>query len=338
MTLSAELSLQRGDGSADPIPRTNMLCPTNNILHTMISSLTIKVGQKTINQATDNYPYKAFLSTLLNFGMEAGASHLQSGGWALDRQGRFVNSWHIEADSAIEYDAGQLPRRQFFKNCPSGQNCNNYTTPWLTPQDKVNFQAQLFTDLEMCTAGFPPNAELSVHMKFGQKEFYMLANEEDAVVRPWLKLSNVRLLVPQATMSTEENHIFRGIWAKKPFRLNMRRTQVRTLHVAQGTLNFSQECSYKEDSGLPANLFMCLVKERAGNGQYDLNPFHLVRYEPAYHVTEMAVSVNGELIHKDLSAPATRNCCMTQFNQLMHVLGLSHMNQGAMFDYKGPVL
>lgn len=69
-------------GTADEVK----ISPANNLLHTLFSSLTIKInGIKIEHEA--NYAHKAFLTTVLNYGKDAKSSHLTSSYWIEDDMG-----------------------------------------------------------------------------------------------------------------------------------------------------------------------------------------------------------------------------------------------------------
>ena len=78
------LKLAMSDGA--PIKTTDDLFLVNNLAHSMIKQLTVRLNGTLINPHTDTYPYKAMFETILNYDREDGETLLRPQGWvnALD--------------------------------------------------------------------------------------------------------------------------------------------------------------------------------------------------------------------------------------------------------------
>ena len=58
--------------------------PVNNILHSMWQDVQVSLRGRTVSDPSNLYPYRAYLSTLLNYGEEVWKSRLLSEGWVSD--------------------------------------------------------------------------------------------------------------------------------------------------------------------------------------------------------------------------------------------------------------
>ena len=64
----------------------------NNLAHTIIKQITIRLNGTLISPQTDTYPYKAYFETLLNYNREDGDTLLKPQGWfnVLDRAAQWT--------------------------------------------------------------------------------------------------------------------------------------------------------------------------------------------------------------------------------------------------------
>jgi hypothetical protein len=72
---------------------------TNNLLHSLFSQCTVSLNGISITQASELYPYRSYLETILTYGSDAELSHLTNAFWYLDGG----DLLHYDPD--IAYDA-----------------------------------------------------------------------------------------------------------------------------------------------------------------------------------------------------------------------------------------
>ena len=53
----------------------------NNILHSLFSSVNVKLNNADVNPNSDYYPYKAYVANLLSYSDTAKSSWMQTFGW-----------------------------------------------------------------------------------------------------------------------------------------------------------------------------------------------------------------------------------------------------------------
>ena len=101
------LRLKKSDGSN--IAAVNKLWVTNNLAHTIIKQIDLRLNGTLISPQSDTYHYKAYLETLMNYVREEGETVLRPQGWfnALD----FPPEWTANnTDSATPHnDYRDLP-------------------------------------------------------------------------------------------------------------------------------------------------------------------------------------------------------------------------------------
>ncbi len=62
---------------------------SNNTLHTLFKAVTLQLGNQVVSHNNNDYPYRAYIETLLSFGDEAKKSYLQAEGYYPDTPGQF---------------------------------------------------------------------------------------------------------------------------------------------------------------------------------------------------------------------------------------------------------
>jgi len=66
------------------LPETDNTAVVKNLLHSLFSQCTIYLNGTQITQATELYPYRAYIETLVTYGNDAANSHLKMPFWLLD--------------------------------------------------------------------------------------------------------------------------------------------------------------------------------------------------------------------------------------------------------------
>jgi len=121
--LYVKVKIVNEDGS--DTEATDLVCPINNILHSLWSEVEIKISGKTVSLSNNCYPYKAYLQTLLSSSYGAKVSHLAAQGFRQDdgnvdsvsnnegatwRFSRFAGSTSMELEGPLNEDICQTNR------------------------------------------------------------------------------------------------------------------------------------------------------------------------------------------------------------------------------------
>jgi len=68
-------------GEGKDLDNKDFTAVTNNFFHSLFSQCNIKLNNVPIKQSGDVYEYRSYLETILNYGNDAGASHLTNSFW-----------------------------------------------------------------------------------------------------------------------------------------------------------------------------------------------------------------------------------------------------------------
>lgn len=88
-------------------PRQNV-APVNNFLHSMFSQVDVFLNQRNICPPSSHYSYRSYFESLLNYGIDAKNTHLQTSMWYKDTAGQMDR---IVADEGGNVNEGHLKRQ-----------------------------------------------------------------------------------------------------------------------------------------------------------------------------------------------------------------------------------
>jgi hypothetical protein len=148
----------------------------NDLLHSILTSLSVSLNGKPVTLHETNYQYKAYLEKLLNYGSDASGTHLLSSFWYLDSPDT------DGALSASKENNGFASPSVFLKNCQAIQLYGR-------------LHANLFNSDRTLINGVDMNTKLTRK----PEAFYLLGASDDAKVR--IKIFDATLFVAQVTSS-----------------------------------------------------------------------------------------------------------------------------------------
>ena len=121
-----ELALKLANG--DNVVEATRLWPTNNLAHTLFKQISVRLNGTLISPQTDNYHYKAYLETSLNYNRDDGETVLKPQGWynALDLPTELTaNNTNTEGDGHEAFQALSSNQQASVKLMKAEQS--NYT-------------------------------------------------------------------------------------------------------------------------------------------------------------------------------------------------------------------
>ena len=78
---------------------TESVAPVNNFLHSLFSQIELSFNGQSFENSNNVYPYKAYITDLLNYGQDSKNSYLQSGLFYKDDGNQFDNIKLILTDA-----------------------------------------------------------------------------------------------------------------------------------------------------------------------------------------------------------------------------------------------
>ena len=294
----------------------NALCgPANLFLHSLFNQVDVFLNDRMVSVASNTYPYRAIIETLLTYGSDEIKSHLTSALFYKDTAGRMDAVNPTAADG--QANLGLKKRYRF------------------TRQSRVvDMVGMLHVDM-FCQEKFLLNGvELKLKLHRNKNAFCLLrADDPDEDPQPEyrVQIMDATLFVrsaklnPTLTMQHAKD-LERGLTAKYP----IRRVDVKSYSIPQGNLSFVRESLFTGQ--VPRRIVFGLVDNNSYNGTYDKNPYNFKHFDLNY----LALHCNGETVpwkplRPRFDTPNAQDHIMA-YQTLFQGTNVLHKDQGVPID------
>ena len=252
------------EGEPLPINRRETGTPIDFILHTMWSSVDIKMNNNLVSESGTNYMYKALMEALLTYNENTKKIQLSNEGFTGD-SGDFTQ---INPDSP-PYNHGLKIRHKWFKDFFI-----------------VEFMGPLMADICNQDRLILPGVDIDIKLWPTRDEFRLITHPIG--LRCKLVIDEIYLNVCKVNVSPEVMMGHDAALEISDCVYPFARTDIRTFNIAEGNFGMNIEDIWQGE--VPTRLVVGLVKSQGYNGDYHLNPFHFEHF----NVSDMGFFVNGE--------------------------------------------
>ena len=252
------------DNKPLPINKKETGTPIDFILHSMWSSVDIKMNNNLVSESGTNYMYKALMEALLTYDENTKKIQLSNEGFT----GDLGNFTQINPDSP-PYNHGLKVCHQWFKDFAV-----------------VEFVGPLMADICNQDRLILPGVDIDIKLWPTRDEFRLITHPLG--LRCKLLIDEIYLNVCKVNVSPE---VMMGHDAALEIADSIypfARTDIQTFNIAEGNFGMNIEDIWQGE--VPSKLVVALVKSQAYNGDYHLNPFHFEHF----NVSDIGFFVNGE--------------------------------------------
>ncbi|XP_031355183.1 uncharacterized protein F54H12.2-like [Photinus pyralis] len=270
--------------------------PANNWLHTLYSQVEICLNQKLVSPPNNTYAYRAYIETLLNYGLEAKTSHL---GCSL---------WHN--DTPKKMDTLTADNVGFTIRQAAAAESNMIEMIGHVHADLFNQEKFLINGVEM-KVKFVRSRD-SFNLMAGAGATYKVKIVDANLLVRRMKINPTILLAHTKALETSA--------AKYP----ITRTDVKVLTIPTGIQRKSLDNVFLGQ--LPKRCIIGFVSNKAFNGDYASNPFNFQNYKINY----MSLYIDGQQIpSKPLQPDFTRaGLYVRAYHTLFSGTGIHFLNEG----------
>lgn len=251
------------------IPADEPVGPVNLFLHSLFSQCEVSLNERLVSPSSNNYPYRAYMETLLNYGEEAKKTQLTSALFYKDTAGLMD-----EANPAANDDVAnqglkkraQLSARSRLLDMTGPLHSDIFL------QDKL-----LLNGIDMKVKLTPHKAAFCLMSNNAEGDYKVSITHASLMVRrvkvnPSIALSHARAL----EVGT----------AKYP----LTRVEVKAFSIPTGTMSLSKDNLFLGQ--LPQRLVITCVDNDSFNGALDKNPFNMKNMNLNY----LSLTVDGRQI------------------------------------------
>ena len=228
LQLKVDLVLSQANGQ--PIPDGVTVGPSNLVLHSLFSEVRLYLEDYLLNEANENYGYKAYLSAFLTLDSNAKYSWLQAAGF-----------FHDTAKSVDDLDTnnGFDSRRSLFMN-----DANSYSA------SPVTFVGKIFHELISTQTGIIPGISIRLELTLQNQDFLIMT---DTNAKYKLTIVNAILFCPVAQLRSEAfRHLQRHL-VETPAKIYYQKIQVTNKVIPANSQTFVTESLFSS-SQLPSRI------------------------------------------------------------------------------------
>lgn len=232
--------------TGENLPDESDAAPLNNLLHSMWSQCDVLLNNKLVSQSGHAYHFRAFLSNILNYGLDAKDTHLTSGFWFEDTAGQH--------DTLGPANKGYVTRKNLAKKSQTIELLGGIHS------DIFNQDRFLLNSVQM-------------QLKFyrAKDAFVLMSSTSDK-----LKLLEARLIVRKIKIAPDILVAHMKALEVSPCKLPITRVELKTFTLGTGLTNKTIELG---SGSVPKRLILGLVSNKGFNGDYKLNGLKFHHYK-----------------------------------------------------------
>lgn len=292
--LRFKIQITKDDGTLYVTTDTNQPGFVNNILHSMIQQVNVSLNGKNISTPDNNYAYRAYIESLLNFGNDAGKTHLEMCGWIDDSK----------ASNNLENLDGLKLRVEKTKNSKILEVVGKIHA------DMLNQPLLLLNNIDI-------RISLSIH----KPEFYILCADTDKSI---VKILSASMTMNHVTVNPNVMIAHHKILEKNNAVYPYKKVEVKSFTVSpKGNIISLENVVLGQ---IPTRLVFGMIDTDAFVGKKSKNPFNFKHNK----MSSFALFVNGtqipsEPIEMDFN---TNNITARAYSTLFQANGILHANEG----------
>ncbi|CAG2245156.1 uncharacterized protein F54H12.2-like [Mytilus edulis] len=278
--LYVKAKIKKADGSS--LTETEYVGPVNLFLHAMFAQVDVTLQGKLISTATNQYPYKAMIQTLLSYGSDAKKTQLGAQLWKKDTPG-YVDANDVKG-------SGNQALYERFKLFAGSKTCD--------------MEGPLLNDLCSIDRFIVNQVPISVKLYRSRPDFCLVTAEENPnfeVVIEDIVLKVCKLQINPAVIVAHAQKL-QSTNARYPFT----KSQIIPMNIPSGTLNINFPDLFL--GSCPARVVIGFVDAEAAAGSYITNPFNFEHFNLkniGLYVNNIPVSGNILQINFDATTGQT---------------------------------
>ena len=273
------------------IEATDGVAPANNLLHSMFNSVQITLGNRLISDASQYYPYRAYMESVLKYSTRAQNSQLTSSGFYHDYAGKLNDAAN---------NKGEQARRKLFDN-----------------KTFVPLSGKIFADLFNQTKPLIMGVGLTLRLVLSKQNFMLRVWEPAANNKEYrLFIRNPRLYIRRFIPAPDYLLKVTEQLQEKTAKYHIERTVVRVSDIPINT--HSTVVSNLQIGQLPKAVFIAFVASSDFHGSGTTNPFNFQHF----NIQQISVEVDGQSFPtKPYTADFANKSYLECFDGVLDALG-----------------
>ena len=291
--LEGEIQITKANGT--PVTNDDFVAPINLISSSLFRQVECEVNGYQVSDLTSpTYHYKAYLETLVTYGLDAKNTHLQAALYEPDSIGH-------EEDFTNTSESFKIRRNWVLAN-----------------GNKLYFSTPIFVDFFQSQRYLIPGPTIKLKFLKNDDKFCLLSSTSD-----WkLKINNLTISTRKLKIHDSITQKHRELILKQPALYPLNQSKVRTYVINEGITAKTLSGVFR--GKLPTKAIFGFVKSKAFNGSYDSNPF---LFQP-FGVSYIGFLVNGTPYPSRVLQPDFESGkCVREYRHFLDNVGISHENE-----------
>ena len=273
--LHIKAKITNGDGTN--LAEDAQVGPSNLFLHSLFSQCEVSLNERLVSVASNNYPYRAYMESLLNYGREAKESQLTSALFYKDTAGRLDANDPRAEDDAVA-NLGLRKRYQY----SARSRLIDMSGP---------LHSDIFTQDKLLLGGI----DLKVKLTPSRASFSLISPNAQGNYK--VSITHASLMVRRVKVSPSVSLGHAKALQVGTAKYDLNRVDVKAFSIPTGTMSFSKDNLYLGQ--LPHRLVIGFVDNDAYNGVLTKNPYHFKHMNLNY----LSLMIDGQ--HVPQSKPLT---------------------------------
>lgn len=266
----------------------------NNLLHSLIKQCNVQLNGKNISPSDGNYHYRAYIESLLNYGTDAATTHLECGGWMLDKPNiaKFDNN-------------GSKERQKLYQN-----------------SNVVELMGKLHLDMFNQPTLLINNVDIRILLTLEKPDFYFFADDSD---ESQLKILEATLFMRHVTINPSVLLAHNAVLEKTNAKYNYKRVEVKSFTIPQNSSSILLDNVFIGQ--LPNSIIFCMTENIGYSGKRSKNPYNFKHFD----ISQFVLNVNGVQIPNSAieTSFSEENSCYTRaYSTLFSGTGIYHNDKG----------
>ena len=234
-----------------PVDAAVAVATINNTLHSLFSKIDVSLNDVNVSSATTTYPYRAYIETHLNYGIDARKSRLQAAIYFIDDNLTVSNPI---PDSSSARNMG-LKRRHGI----------------CTAKPTFDMIGPLHVDVFNQSKYMLNGVTMKVRMTRSKDSFALMA-KSDITESFKVDILSAKLFVRKLKITPSLCLAHERILHQRTAKYPITRVECKVIHLPHGQKSFTHDNLFLGQ--LPKRIVLGLVDNRAFNGEISLNPYN----------------------------------------------------------------
>lgn len=253
--ISVQCKVKSAAGATLPAdPHEVKVVPVNNFLHSIFSVMSISINGQEI-EYEPNYPYRAYIESLVNMGKGAKTTHMECSLWIQDKAG-VIDSSEIEESNKADLDK----RAELIANSKT-----------------VDMMGQLHSSLFHQQRYLPPMCTLRIKLLRSDPSFCLLRRPATDTGQYRVDIQRCDLLVRKVkihpSVVTSHNSL---LTSKTTMKYPINKVETQMFSISQGKQ--SERVNVIINRQQPKRLLFAFIDHEGKNGHYNKNPYKFAHF------------------------------------------------------------